>query len=715
MAAAFPNLLYLSTMGKNNKAHKQEYDREYYKKNRAKIIKRSKDYAEKNKEKVRESQKEYRERNRERITRNKHEYYEANKEQLLAKSHERYVNNIDHIREQTKEYRKANADAIKKRKKAYADSHKEQLSEYTRNYREQHADDIHRKNVERYEANREKYKDSSREWYRKRKAAGYDMVRDESGKLIWKHRVTGEIIVPKRRAAPKYPKKPRDTQPSKYTYEVCRDLAALYSSRWDFGKHEPTAYNISIKNGWIDDFFPPPTRHSEEEVAEAARKYGDRLEFKKEEPALYDWASRKKLLDKYFRRILRPPMDGKTAAEAAARCSTRSELAKKDEAAYNWGLNHGKLDEWFPPDTGPTFEDCLRAAEGCKSRKDFKVKHYTEYRVARINKWLGMLGLPDTAAVRSAASRKFSDEDVELAARKYTVLADFRKNDPNMAAIAYKRGMMKKFTWLVQRPGLEQIGNIDTVYAYEFVGTKAVYVGRTIEPHRRDVSHRHKKDSVFKYANKHGVEIPEMRILISGVPPVDGSRLEAVAVETYRELGWTLINKAKAGSLGGLACNKLTIKYCLEVARKYEYLQDMIKNEGSVYNKLRDTGKLSLCTWLKRQRELPHRWKSASDDEIRAKAAEFNSAAEFMAGCPTAHHEASMRRMMQELFPGTRRMGPREVVQMDLDGKPLRTFPSMKDAAEALGVRPQCVSRVCRNDPGHHKLKGFRFKYADAP
>jgi predicted GIY-YIG superfamily endonuclease len=48
------------------------------------------------------------------------------------------------------------------------------------------------------------------------------------------------------------PKKPK----SYWTYETCKELATKCSSRTEFLKKSQNAHNVSIINGWLDEFFP---------------------------------------------------------------------------------------------------------------------------------------------------------------------------------------------------------------------------------------------------------------------------------------------------------------------------------------------------------------------------------------------------------------------------------------------------------------------------
>ena len=45
-------------------------------------------------------------------------------------------------------------------------------------------------------------------------------------------------------------------RPSKWTYEICKQIASESKGRQDFRRKSGGAYNASWKNKWLDDFFP---------------------------------------------------------------------------------------------------------------------------------------------------------------------------------------------------------------------------------------------------------------------------------------------------------------------------------------------------------------------------------------------------------------------------------------------------------------------------
>jgi predicted GIY-YIG superfamily endonuclease len=130
--------------------------------------------------------------------------------------------------------------------------------------------------------------------------------------------------------------------------------------------------------------------------------------------------------------------------------------------------------------------------------------------------------------------------------------------------------------------------DMDNVYAYFFIEQHSVYIGRTINPKQRDISHRTKNGTVSKFSKKHGVEIPKMTILETSLSLEQGQVREDYYVKNYKSEGWSVLNKAKtgkgSGSLGSLG-GKLTKDKCREIANKCKNRTELERKHGGVYNK----------------------------------------------------------------------------------------------------------------------------------
>jgi len=398
----------------------------------------------------------------------------------------------------------------------------------------------------------------------------------------------------------------------------------------------------------------------------------------------------------------------------AKTCSTITEFAKKDIPAYNKALANGWLDEWFIRLSHKPFtkEDCLLIAKQCSSRAEFKRKSHAAYNNALQNGWIDEYAWFKTTAELRRERRTFTDDDVINASKKYTKLSDFSKAEPARCAMAYKRGLINKMPWLTRNAEVMNRKCLDCVYVYEFSLHKVAYIGRSVEPHCRDIKHHKSTDVVARYAIAHHLQIPTMKILKDGITYKQGAMLEAKMMQTYINRGWHLLNKAPAGSIGGLGAGKLTKTYCINVARKYATVAELVANDGSVYNKLCKCKWLSECDWLHKKHVPKGTWSNMSKEELLLEARKYSSRNELMDKLKSVYEIIRANGWMPEVFPNSL-SAPKKVAQCTTDGRLICIHNSISDAAKALNTKNPCISAICRGVPGKHTCKGFTFKFVE--
>lgn len=79
------------------KEEEKEYNREYYRKNKERILKQVKEYRELNKEKIAESKRDHYRSNIDEIRKKQHEYYLRNREHFINKQREYYESNKESV------------------------------------------------------------------------------------------------------------------------------------------------------------------------------------------------------------------------------------------------------------------------------------------------------------------------------------------------------------------------------------------------------------------------------------------------------------------------------------------------------------------------------------------------------------------------------------------------------------------------------------------
>lgn len=391
-----------------------------------------------------------------------------------------------------------------------------------------------------------------------------------------------------------------------------------------------------------------------------------------------------------------------------------AEFAKADSSCYQSAKKYGILDRVFDRKWTPrgffTREKCFELASECRGRSEFKKRFHTAWKLSYDNGWMEDY---TWFLSRGKLTRKVSDEEVTAAAMKYSTGKDFRTKDPHMWNMAWRRGLLPGFTWLSRKEEIISRGFTDMVYAYEFPEQNRVYVGRTVEPRRRDASHRKPGDPVYEFATASGVPVPSPVVIRDGITPMEGAELECLTMEKYSSEGWVLLNSAPGGSLGALAAGKRTKEYCLEVARKYSTVSELVKNDMSVYNALMNNKDwYSECTWLKRQRFPKGTWSTMTKEELHAEAMKYDSRNAFMHGSKSAYEICRKAGYNDEWFPPAENIS-KKVAQYDLSGKLVMVHDSIADAARHIGVKHPQVSAICRHVPGKKTTRGFRFEFVN--
>ena len=108
-----------------NKDKIREYRRNYYKQNKAKLIKQNKERYEKDHDKILEYNRNYRENNKEKISEQKKKYYKKNRDKVAERCKNYYEKNYVKLYEQQKEYREKNYDKIRETRTNYRENNRE--------------------------------------------------------------------------------------------------------------------------------------------------------------------------------------------------------------------------------------------------------------------------------------------------------------------------------------------------------------------------------------------------------------------------------------------------------------------------------------------------------------------------------------------------------------------------------------------------------------
>lgn len=164
---------------------------------------------------------------------------------------------------------------------------------------------------------------------------------------------------------------------------------------------------------------------------------------------------------------------------------------------------------------------------------------------------------------------------------KYKTKQDFKLKAAGAYTAARRNNWLEEI-WANFKP----IGNLykRCIYVYEFPD-KSVYVGLTYSLNSRDKrhvrNHKNNKSLVFKHIKKTKLK-PLLKKITDYVDVVEASKLEGEIIESYKNKGWDILNKKKAGSLGGNVFI-WTKSNCINIAKKCKSRNEFLKKYHGAY------------------------------------------------------------------------------------------------------------------------------------
>lgn len=198
-----------------------------------------------------------------------------------------------------------------------------------------------------------------------------------------------------------------------------------------------------------------------------------------------------------------------------------------------------------------TFESVREKALLCKTRSEFAKRFPNEYDVAfkRLNK------LDEICSHMNLLKNIWTKEECHEKALLCKTRKEFQTKYSNFYYKAYKEKWLDEIcshmTVLINQYEYDRI-----IYAYIFEETKTIYIGLTKNFKIRHINRFSKKykngkfDSVKEYIIKTNLQ-PKIKFLTNFISAEKAQIKEQEFMNEFISNGWTLLNKKKAGSLGG--------------------------------------------------------------------------------------------------------------------------------------------------------------------
>lgn len=237
---------------------------------------------------------------------------------------------------------------------------------------------------------------------------------------------------------------------------------------------------------------------------------------------------------------------------------------------------------------------------------------------------------------------KWNYENTYNEALKYKSRSEFSKKCHGAYESARVSGWLDKFTWLEDIRFNLYLDKIDSIYVYEFTDIKFAYVGRTLMRLKKQRDYQHlfddREDSLAKFIKERNIDLPEMKTLEENLTIKEGVEREGFWMNKYKTDGWTLINKAKAGSIGMLG-KKMKTKWDYEntynEAKKYRNRNEFKINSSGAYESARLNDWLNDFDWF----EKPFSW---TKELIISEAKKYKTRNEFRLNSGGAYESARL-------------------------------------------------------------------------
>ena len=303
----------------------------------------------------------------------------------------------------------------------------------------------------------------------------------------------------------------------KWTKEKCHIEALKCNTRSEYQKKYPNSYDAACKrlkcldeicshmiktNTLLRQKKKSYIKWTKEKCHIEALKYENRSDFWRFSQNAYDAANKYSWLDeicshmKYGNKIKHTV---ESIHKISLKYETRGEFALKSPNEYCAAkrlkclkivCSHMNLlkNNW-------TKDECLEKALLCKSRKEFQINYNKYYSFAYRNNWLD-----------------------EICSHMIIKINQYE----------YDR----------------------IIYCYKF-SDNSIYIGLTKNIKLRNWNRKKcKNDAVNLYIEKTNL-IPKLFILTEFIPAIEAQQKEQEFIDFYRKNGWNILNRYKAGSLGG--------------------------------------------------------------------------------------------------------------------------------------------------------------------
>lgn len=325
--------------------------------------------------------------------------------------------------------------------------------------------------------------------------------------------------------------------------------------------------------------------------------------------------------------------------EEAKKYKSKAEFLKNSHSAYVRCAKNG----WIPivcvhmkyrTNIKPSKWDlkaCQTEANKYKTLKEFQKNSSSAFTMIYRNKWQSLcFGHIYTNR------QKWDYKRCKFEALKYSNMKAFVTGSSGAHSHAYRKGFLNKITKHMETLGHKYLRQL---YVFEH-NDKSVYVGLSYNAKERYKAHMLYNKLII---NKKKSSKQTFKILDGFYKPKIASKKEQDLVKNYRKKGWKILNKIKAGGLGG-GKQYWTLELCVAKAEKYKRRDQFCKENTGAADAIFKNGWKELVF-----NHIPSKRKSVSKFEISNAIKDSTDLVDLRKKFPRVYNKARSNKTLNEL------------------------------------------------------------------
>jgi hypothetical protein len=402
-----------------------------------------------------------------------------------------------------------------------------------------------------------------------------------------------------------------------WTKDKCKKEVLKYNTKKELRESCPSLYNALYNYGWLGELcshmVDGSIKWTKEKCWEEALKYNTKSELKNENASVYQIIRKNGWADDLFSHMVH---DARTLV---------------------------KYTKW-------TYEACKKEALKYNTRISFQKNSPISYNSAWKRRWL------DEICSHMVSTTKpngyWTKERCQEEALKYKHKIDFMKGSKS-AYTASKRKEWYDEICSHMIPKIPSESNYKRfIYSYEFPKTNSVYVGLTGRKTKRKYFHMNKMESpVYRHMKENHLTEDDFIFTYFGNYTTEDAKIkEQEQEDEYRNAGWSVLNIAKPGSLGGNFL-QWTKERCQEEALKFQFKSDFSLMKSGAYQSAQKNGWLDeICSHMKcgikHNAKLKTIW---TYETCKEEALKYNTKTEFKLNNCGAYNKAYSEKWLNEI------------------------------------------------------------------